>query len=404
MSEETGRRGSRTRAVGFSWRKLTRQVHLWIGLALCVPLVVLGLSGTMLVFADELRALLEPARDPAKAGEQRPVVEIIDAARTAAPAGFVAVFYRAPTEPSAPAIVRLVPSGRAGPPSESRQIRVDPVTLAVQLGAAEGDLLRQVLALHANLLMPGGTGRQIVGWLGIVMVALGISGLVNWWPRHWRGAFGVRTGATGIRLHRELHGAVGIWSLLVFMIVSVSGVYLAFPQTVQAVVASVLPARDLRAAAAAIRVEPRPDITPISVDDAIAVARARIGAATLGLVILPIRPDQPYRIGLLLPERDRGSPMITVFVDPWRRRVVDVLDPRHFTTGETILAWQHALHAGEGFGWIWKGLVAMAGSLPLLFAVTGVAMWWMKRRNRRDPARIQSIKSDRLYATPGAET
>src|SRR5258707_7463941 len=112
MSEETGRRGSRTRAVGFSWRKLTRQVHLWIGLALCVPLVVLGLSGTMLVFADELRALLEPARDRGKAGEQRSVAEIIDAARTAAPAGFVAVFYRASNEPAAPALVRLVPSGR----------------------------------------------------------------------------------------------------------------------------------------------------------------------------------------------------------------------------------------------------------------------------------------------------
>jgi uncharacterized iron-regulated membrane protein len=83
---------------------------------------------------------------------------------------------------------------------------------------------------------------------------------------------------------------------------------------------------------------------------------------------------------------------------PHRRRV------RPAPLLRRILAWQHALHAGEGFGWIWKGLVALAGLLPLLFAVTGVAIWWMKRRNRRDPACNQSIKPDRLYATPGAET
>ena len=34
-------------------------------------------------------------------------------------------------------------------------------------------------------------------------------------------------------LNRDLHGAVGFWSLAVFLILSVSGVYLAFPVTVQ---------------------------------------------------------------------------------------------------------------------------------------------------------------------------
>jgi len=95
--------------------------------------------------------------------------------------------------------------------------------------------------------------------------------------------------------------------------------------------------------------------------------------------------------------------MVTVFVDPWRRRVVEILDPRSFTAGETFLAWQHALHAGEGLGWLWKGLVAIAGLLPLLFAATGISMWWLKRRNRRARAASRSRSSDRLYAAPGTE-
>jgi tonB-system energizer ExbB len=339
------------RAAGFSWRRLIRQTHLWIGLLLCAPLVVLGLSGSILVFAEELRGLLDSSANPGAAvGEPRPVAEIIDAARSAAPVGYVAVFYRPPREPGGLAVLRFLPASHSGPAADSRQVRIDPVTLSVRADPPTGDPLRRLLAFHANFLMPGGTGRQIVGWLGIAMLALGASGLVNWWPwpHRWRAAFTIRAGAKGVRFHRELHGALGIWALVVFMVVSVSGAYLAFPQTAQAMIASVLPARDLRAATAAIRVEPRPDTTPIAVDAAIAVARAAIGEARLGLVALPVRPDQPYRIGFVQPGRGPGTPMITVFVDPWRSRVVEILDPKDFTSGETLVAWQHALPQRRG--------------------------------------------------------
>ena len=56
---------------------------------------------------------------------------------------------------------------------------------------------------------------------------------------------------------RELHGMAGIWGLVVFLTVSFGGVYLAFPETrAQRSIDPVLPARDLRAAAAAVKVEP----------------------------------------------------------------------------------------------------------------------------------------------------
>ena len=37
-------------------RNIIRQVHLWLGIALCIPLVLLGLTGSVLVFEDELRS------------------------------------------------------------------------------------------------------------------------------------------------------------------------------------------------------------------------------------------------------------------------------------------------------------------------------------------------------------
>ena len=88
--------------------------------------------------------------------------------------------------------------------------------------------------LHGNFLMGRETGRPIVGWLGVAMCILGLTGLVLWWPKRgqWKYAFKVRRTATGLRFHRELHAATGIWIFLVFMAVSFSGVVIAWPQTI----------------------------------------------------------------------------------------------------------------------------------------------------------------------------
>jgi hypothetical protein len=58
---------------------------------------------------------------------------------------------------------------------------------------------------------------------------------------------------------------------------------------------------------------------------------------------------------------------VTVFVDPWARRVVKTIDPRDYSAGEGIAAWQHAVHSGIGAGPIRGARVFLTGFLPLLF-------------------------------------
>ena len=260
-------------------------------------------------------------------------------------------------------------------------MEVDPVSLQVWDNLPSSGVLGFVHTLHANFFL---SDRRFVGWLGVAMVVLGISGLVNWWPprRRWREGFVVRRKARGIVLYRQLHGAAGIWAYVVFIVVSLSGVYLAFPQTLRDAVNIVTPTRDLRALAAAMKVEYVAGATAMPVDDAVALAAQSVPEARVDFVGLPSRPDQPYRITLLRAGQNRGEPAVTVFVDPWTRQIVKTFDPRNYSAGETALAWQHALHAGEGAGPLWKLLVFVIGFLPLLFSITGVWMWWLKRAQR----------------------
>jgi uncharacterized iron-regulated membrane protein len=335
------------------------------------------------VFEDELRTVFAPAAASAVSGDSHLPGEIVGVARAVAPPGFVPVSYMAPAAPGQRALVRFSGVDRNAT-GEPVVIAVDPATLATTVNPPP-DLLRRIFLLHANLMLRGRDGRQIVGWFGVAMLAMGVSGLVNWWPRlgGWRAAFRVSRRARGFRLWRALHSMAGIWGLLVFVTISCGGVYLAFPETVHGVVAAVLPARDLRAAVAAVKVQPVKGAEPLGLDDAVVLAAGRVADARLAFVFLPTRPDQPYRIALRRPGEDRRQTAVTVLVDPWARQVIETFDPREFSAGESLLAAQHPLHAGQGFGPVWKFLAFLAGLLPTLFAATGIAMWLKRRRQPR---------------------
>ncbi len=268
----------------------------------------------------------------------------------------------------------------------SLQILIDPVSLQVlETQQAMTGWVRFFHDLHGHIFIPGGLGREIVGWLGVAMLVLGCSGLYLWWPKpgQWKAAFTVRRKAKGLRLNRELHGAVGIWSLLIFMLVNFTGVYLAFPQQISAVVNAVSPSRDMRAAMFQARVEPVRGATAMNVDEAVELALARVPGTRFLNAFLSLRPDQALRVGLVRPGHEAGAPIVTVIVDPYRKTVVDVFDPQTMSTGEKIITWQRALHYGIGLGGVYKFLVFVSGVIIPIFAVTGFLMWWIKRRNRR---------------------
>jgi uncharacterized iron-regulated membrane protein len=375
-----------TLATARRWplRRILHTIHLWIGLLLGIPLVLIGLTGSVLVFEGELRELINAQH--ATLGEPRPPSEIVAAARKAAPDA-EPTFLILPEDAGGFASVRFAVLGRSPGPG-GLQVLVDPVSLDTSAPrSANSGWLRQVFNLHAQLFVPGREGRRLAGWFGVAMVALGISGMVMWWPRggRWKAALTVDRRARGARLLRELHGAVGIWCWVVFMTVSVSSVYLTFPQTVGDAVRTVLPGRDLRAAAP--RVTPLDGALPLDIDTAVAIARSEAPESTLRMIVLPQRPDQAYRIGLAPPEHRHGTPPITAYVDPWAGGIVEIRDPRNYTLGEKLLAWQHAVHAGDGFGWPWRLLVFVSGLLPALFVGTGVSLWFLRRRRARQAAR-----------------
>src|SRR5262249_35173465 len=98
------------------------QVHLWVGLILMLPLIMMGVTGAVLVYAHDIEHLLgqgEPT--PKTAAEWRSPSELIEAAKAATKEpGRIPIAVRWPIEVGEPAAVRL---SRPGMANERPQFR-----------------------------------------------------------------------------------------------------------------------------------------------------------------------------------------------------------------------------------------------------------------------------------------
>jgi uncharacterized iron-regulated membrane protein len=120
----------------------------------------------------------------------------------------------------------------------------------------------------------------------------------------------------------------------------------------------------------------------IGANEAVAIALAeRPGSRLVGL-FFPAEAEDAMRATVMPLDAVKGTPAISVAINPYMSEVVSVRDPSSGGFGNAFMAWQRPLHDGQGLGPIWKFLVFASGLLPVLFTVTGTVMWWIKRRNR----------------------
>ncbi len=373
-----------------TFRNVLQKLHLWVGLALAIPFILIGVTGSIIIALTYQPALSEPAATAQ--GEIAPIARILAAAQASVPEGYEATTVVLPPSEGRPAAVQVgLPSGQR-PADRNLQgliVYVDPVSAEV-LGTTErrraGPFKRTVTAMHIALMAPGHYGLQTVGFMGVFMTLFGITGLILWWPKRgqWRQGFVVKRGATGWRLNRDLHSVFGIWTLLVFLMLSISGVYLAFPVTFQSVLETVLPMENtltpVTVPEATLATISNPNaVTP---DEAIILALAAVPRSRALSVQVPPIPDGIHMVTLAPEPFADDAPQISVFVGPGTD-ISDVVDPRGYALGKRILSWMRVMHYGQGFGFVWSMFILLCGFLPVLFVITGVRMWWLKRAQRR---------------------
>jgi uncharacterized iron-regulated membrane protein len=353
-------------------RHILRRLHRWIGLVLVIPLLIQGTTGFILAASPPFEAIRKPSvQDPSEPAHS--IGAIVAAAAADAPAGLMPSRYQAGSTQGDVAEVDLT---RPGQRSAEARAFVDPGSLAV-VGWRDrpDDFYRFVHSLHETLLLPGTFGRSVVGWFGVGLFCLGLSGIPIWWPRrgNWRAALSVHLTLRGYRLHRALHGAAGGWMAAFLLLQGLSGASMTFPGFF-----GTIP----NAPATKASINASHGIREFDVDSIVVRIQAAVPGATITSVRFPTQTGRPV-IATLQPAGEAYSPPIVAFSDPADGRIISVRDPRKDGLGAEILAWLRVVHSGDGPGPVWRMVTCLLGIALPLFPITGLAMWLLRRRDGR---------------------
>jgi uncharacterized iron-regulated membrane protein len=282
---------------------------------------------------------------------------------------------------------RLPRQGGPFAPERSRQVMVDPASLAItgervwgEPGLSRPLLMPTLFDLHRYLLA-GDVGKTIIAVSGLALLFTSVVGLVLAWPKAtiaaWRKALTVAYRGSWPRFHYSFHRAAGIVAAPVLALLGFSGCLFNQPQWITPVVASV----------AAVTPQDKPKAAPgrelIGVARAAQAAQDAFPAARVSRVALPAKPGLPYEIRLRQPgEVRQGDGSTRVTVDAATGRIVRVRDPLRGPGGDRFLDWQFPLHTGEAFGLPGRTVISVVGLAPAAFMVTGIAVWWRRRKPR----------------------
>ncbi len=191
--------------------KRSLSAHAAIGLLAGALLYLVSLSGTLLVFYDELRQIEQPG------------LAMTTIAPEAVERAGAAMMASETAKPKTTHLYFNLPSAnfpRMIAYTDTREMRVD--DQGGLAGPVQTSWSEFLYSVHYQLTIPGLVGLILVGILGVMMLALSISGVIAH-PRIFRDAFRLRArdgGGTGLA---DWHNRLSVWTLPFIAMIALTG-------------------------------------------------------------------------------------------------------------------------------------------------------------------------------------
>ena len=379
------------------------KLHRYAGLALALPLAVLGLTGSIIVFDPELDAWLNPElfELAQPGGQPLPAAELLRRVEQSDP--HVEAYYLTLSDAPRKASVAYV-SPRTDPATgqpfevDYDEVFIDPVTGTITGQRLWGECCFEapnfvpfMYKLHNRLLLPIDVGRPLLGVVSLVWLALLVIGAWLTWPasqrpwHDWGRAWWPRSGRSPAATALSWHRGGGLWLWPVLAALALTGVVLGFEDRVSRLVSAVSPLSPLPAAEQRMAAPG----SGVSATEAVAAARAAVRAEGFGQTLSYVSHSADagvYRVRFG-DAYAAGLEEITAYVAVETGEVLGIATARGRTVGDLVMSAAQPLHAGRIAGLPGRIVVFLGGLAVAALSMTGVAMWLMRQfRNRRRAA------------------
>jgi sulfite reductase (NADPH) flavoprotein alpha-component len=437
-------------------RKVLFRLHFLAGLTAGTVLALVGATGAMMAFEDEIidwlnrdvRTVATRASDPltpgalqARVAEQYPERALLNLRVANDPTAAVRVTLAPPRRArSADGEGEGEGQGQAQQRRERGETRyLDPYTgeALAATGTRGESFFRATRALHRYLIVAGfgsqSVGRQITGACAMTCVLLALSGLYLRWPRRlfaWRTWLLLDFRRSGRALLWNLHAVAGTWVLLVYLVNSLTGLqwsYEWYKRGMFALAGVEMPERERSEQPRRERAEGeraggenretaaggerggrrgageeggRPPVRAnLTVAwDAFRDATREDGFRSATLT-LPRAAGRPLEIRYLDREPAHDRAVSTLVLDAESGRVIRHDRYAEKTLGGKLVSSVFALHTGSFFGVGGQIVFGLAAAAMPMFAVTGWMMW-LSRRRAQTRRRLRTARRDPIAVIP----
>ncbi|QKZ06773.1 PepSY domain-containing protein [Pseudomonas eucalypticola] len=367
-------------------KKTLFQLHWFFGITAGLVLALMGVTGALVSFQDEILRALNPdtLRVQVQDSGVLPPSALVPKLEAAKGKPITALWVE--TDTGLASRVFYMP-----PPGERRgELRYFNAYTGELLGKVRGEgFFGFTLQLHRFLAM-GEVGKNITGACTLILVFFCLSGLYLRWPRqalNWRAWLTLDWAKKGRGFNWDLHAVAGTWCLLFYLLLSVTGLFWSYDWAREGMTSLLgsAPKGEHREGQRGGRTpRPMPPTGPVNVNyDAVWDSiRSQAGPA-LRAYNLRLAPNgQPITVFYLLHNAPHERAFNSLILDPLSGQVRKHERFADKPLGGQLLDSVYALHVGSYFGLAGRILNTVAALTMPLFLVTGWLLYLDRRRKK----------------------
>lgn len=377
------------------------KVHLWLGLASGLIVFVLGVSGCILTFEEEIRWISNSFWEERTVERQDKSTlspgTLFHRAQEQLPAGGTSLVIYAKSTANTPVqLWHFVPGKNSDAQSEWIAYALNPYT---------GQILDKedwnesfwgwMFRLHTSLLLPHEVGEPLVGYATLIFVILLITGLILWFPKHkkaYRRAFTLRFGVNPKRLNYDLHNVLGFYMSWIAVFIAISGLIFSFEWFKNSFIYVVGGGEELHFER--LRSTPIEDWKEFSfvkqesiIDKAITHALSHYEHYDWYTVNYPFDSAATIFVNVRTKEGTDYDRKEGYTYDRYTGELLSTTLWADQSVGERIIYLNRAIHLGQIGGLPTKILAFLASLIASSLPITGFYIWWSRKRKFKQRSR-----------------
>ncbi|WP_267403808.1 MULTISPECIES: PepSY-associated TM helix domain-containing protein [unclassified Chryseobacterium] len=380
-------------------KRWSAKLHLWFGLSVGLIVFIVSLTGTMYVFMDEIQGALRKEAiwvKPETITQQPLTIEVLkEKISLEVNEKFPISTVEIPLNKNKSYEFVYLERDKKGW-NYFQEIKIYKAVYVNQYtGEVLGiynekyDLFPILKSIHWSLLLKADWGKYVVGIPVVLFIILLITGIVLWWPinkkaRKSRLTFDWKNVKTWKRKNYDLHNILGFYASFIALIMSLSGIYFAYPWVKNVFNVTLSGSLEL------------PKDKEIKSPDSLLAKNPSV----YDLTALEIKKQYPESSSFRIPlngknkkgkelknipvtvyeKEGRHSHRSQVSFDKYSGKLLSNKAHKNLNNAEKYALANYDIHTGSYFGLFGKIIWFLAGLICTSLPVTGFLVWWGKQK------------------------